>query len=190
MMISLLSRLGLGITGIALAFAPMSGLAYLTPEQVFGDSGDTFDQTDPSTRPAPPLQRDGDAVVQEQQRRSAEQRAAAQAELQPEGVEPVSMEEEPTLTTTEEQEPRGLFDEDTQYQLRQERAAASQTGGPTIIIRTDGTVTDASGNVLHSGAPEMSGTGPESVLAFSALIIAAFSTFISAQIRARTLALA
>lgn len=184
---SKLKKLGLAVIGIATALAPMSGLAYLTPEQVFGDSGDTFDQTDPSTRPAPPLQREGDAVVEEQQRRSAELRSAAQSSLRPEDAEPVETEEPPP---TVQQEPRGLFDDDTQYQLRQERKAASETGGSTIIIRTDGTVVDASGNTLHSGAPKMSGTGPESVLAFAALIFAAFTTIISAHMRARALTIA
>lgn len=189
-MVTLCSRLGLGSIAVALAIAPMSGFAYLTPEQVFGDSGDTFDQTDPSTRPAPPLQREGEAVIQEQQRRSAEQRAAAQSTLRPVDAEPLDTEEPSPTIEKEPQEPRGLFNDDTQYQLRQERKAASETGGPTIVIRTDGTVVDAGGNVLHSGAPKMSGTGPESVLAFAALIIAAFSTFISARIRARSLTLA
>lgn len=185
-MVTLLSRLGLGSIGISMALAPMSGFAYLTPEQVFGDSGDTFDQTDPSTRQAPPLQREGAAVIQEQQRRSAEQRAAAQSTLRPEDAEPEDT-EPPTTIEKELQEPRGLFDDDTQYQLRLERKAASETGSPTIVIRTDGTVVDASGNTLHSGAPKMSGTGPESVLAFAALIFAAFTTIISAQMRSRAL---
>lgn len=157
------------VLGIVSTVAPMSGFAYIDPATAFGNA-------------APPTQREGEAVVAAQQQRAAERRAEEQSQLQsiddePEPVDSYVVETGP--------EPRGLLDEDATYARRQERMEENVTGGPTIIIGGNATVTDANGNVLHSGAPLVTSTGPESVLAIAAMILAGISTFAYASIRNR-----
>lgn len=165
--------------GFAALFAPMSGFAYLAPEQVFGGQSLTL-------QPAPPTQREGEDVIQTQQERAAERRAAEQSTLTPVDAEPVD-----TFVPDNSPQPKGLLDQNATYERRQDRIANERSsGGPTIIIGGDSTVTDANGNVLHSGAPRVTATGPESVLAIAAMILAAVSTFAYAQIRARRAAFA
>ncbi len=165
--------------GIVALFAPATGSAYLAPEQVFGGQSLTL-------QPAPPTEREGEAVIQTQQQRQAEVRAAEQAQLPSVQADPVD-----TYVPDNSPQPKGLLDQDATYERRQERIANERsTGGPTIIIGGDSVVTDANGNVLHSGAPRVTATGPESVLAIAAMILAAVSTFTYAQIRARRMAFA
>lgn len=165
--------------GIATLLAPVSGFAYLAPEQVFGGQSLTL-------QPAPPLEREGEEVIQQQQARQAEIRNAAQANLPSIHDEPVD-----TYVPDNSPQPKGLLDQNATYERRQDRIANERSsGGPTIIIGGDSTVTDANGNVLHSGAPRVTATGPESVLAIAAMILAAVSTFAYAQIRARRMAFA
>lgn len=164
--------------GIVALFAPATGSAYLAPEQVFGGQSLTL-------QPAPPTEREGEAVIQTQQQRQAEVRAAEQAQLPSVQADPVD-----TYVPDNSPQPKGLLDQNATYERRQERIASEQSSGPTIIIGGDSVVTDANGNVLHSGAPRVTATGPESVLAIAAMILAAVSTFAYAQIRARRMAFA
>lgn len=183
-MVTKLSRLGLGVIAVLTFAHPFAGHAYLTPEQVFGDSGHAVDRTDASAQPAPPLQREGESVIEQQQQRAAELRQAAQSSLQRVDAEPVD-----TYVPEKTNTSKNLFDQNAQYEKRQERKASSDANGPTIIIGSDGSTTvQANGTVLHSGAPKMSGTGPESVLAFAAMILAAISTILYARLRERRLA--
>lgn len=169
----------LAVLGITTVLAPVSALAYLSPEQVFGGQSLTL-------QPAPPLQREGEQVIEEQQRRAAERRAEEQSQLQPVDAEPVD-----TYVPDNSPQSLELFDQNATYERRQERIENERyTGGPTIIIGGDNVVTDAQGNVLHSGAPRVTATGPESMLAIAAMLLAGVSTFMYAQIRARRMALA
>ena len=160
----------LAVFGIVASFVPMSGFAYLSPDDVFSQL-------------APPTQREGDEIVRQRQEEAAERRAQEQATMRPAASEPQPVD---TFVPEDTSQPKGLLDENATYERRQERIANEKSaGGPTIIITGDRTVTDSNGNVLHSGAPRVTATGPESVLAFAAIILAAFSTFLYAQIRAR-----
>ncbi|MBP7114071.1 MAG: hypothetical protein KBA40_01310 [Candidatus Peribacteraceae bacterium] len=168
----------LAVLGIATALAPVSALAYLSPEQVFGSQSLTL-------QPAPPTQREGEQVIEQQQQRAAERRAAEHSQLQPVDAEPVD-----TYVPDTSAQPLDLFDQNATYERRQERIDNERsTGGPTIIIGGDSTITDSNGNVLHSGAPRVTATGPESMLAFATMLLAGVSTFLYAQIRARRMAL-
>lgn len=164
-----LSSLTVSIASCALLLMPASALAYLSPEQVFG------------TQQAPPTQREGEDVVEQQQQAAASSRAAAQESL-------VSIDDEPEDTyvpPANQSSSLGLFDDAAQYERRMERIEG-ENGGPTIIIGADGTVVDANGNVLHSGAKGgMTKTGPESVLALAAMVLAMLSTVAYAAIRSR-----
>lgn len=169
-----------GVATCAMLMIPASALAYLAPDQVFGGQSLTLDRTDSSTYQAPPQQRAGEAVVSSQASSAAALRHAAQEEL-------VSVDDEPmdTYVPSDDSSNRGLFDEKTQYELRQERINESTSGGPTIIIGGDGTVVDSNGNLLHSGAPRVTSTGPESTLALAAMVLATLSTIAYAAVRQR-----
>ncbi len=175
----------IGALALAFTMLPASAFAYLSPEQVFGGQSMTLDRTDATTYQAPPLPRDGDAMIDSQQQNSAELRSAAQSSLEPDYAEPVDTYVAPTQSSS-----LGLFDQTTTYEKRMDRIEESKSGGPTIIIGGDGTVIDSNGNVLHSGAPLVTATGPESILALVAMILAAVSTFAYAQIRSRRMQVA
>lgn len=140
---------------------PTVTFAYLSPEQVFGGQV-----------PAPPTQREGDAVVQQQQQAAAERRAAEQQALESNQADP----QDDYVPPAQQSESLGLFDDAAQYERRQERINDNNSNGPTIIIGGNGTVVDSNGNVLHSGAPLVTSTGPESYLALAVLVLAGFST--------------
>lgn len=167
-----------GALALGVAAIPASAFAYLSPEQVFGGQSMTLDRTDATTYQAPPLTREGDAVVRSQQLNSAQLRAAAQSSLQPTYADPVDTYVPPTQSSS-----LGLFDQNATYQKRMDRIQSEKGNSPTIIIGGDGTVVDSNGNVLHSGAPRVTSTGPESILAFAAMILAALSTFAYAAVR-------
>lgn len=154
---------------------PMSALAYLSPDQVFGNSG--------AASQPPPTQREGDAIVEQQQQRSAELRNAAQENLVPNYADP----EDTYVPAASDAESRGLFDDNAQYERRMDRIEDSHGAAPTIIIGGDGTIVDANGNVLRSGAP-IASTGPESVLAVFAVLLAGICTFAYSGIRQRQIA--
>lgn len=158
------------------AAMPGVALAYLTPDQVFG--GQSL-----NLRPAPPNPREGESVIEAQQRRSAEFREEAQKSLE-------SVDEEPQddyMHPAAAPEPRGLFDQEAQYEKRMERIEQTHSAAPTIIIGAEGTVVDSHGNVLHSGAPRIVGTGPESALAALSMVLAGISTFGLLAYRSRRL---
>lgn len=183
-MITQLQRLSLSMVGMAMLTVPITGFAYLSPQQVFGDGSSAFSPTDPGTHQAPPLQREGDQFVENQQKKSAELRDEAQKDLVPTYAEPVD-----TYVPEKTQESKGLFDENAQYEKRQERIENAKGDGPTIIVAGDGTVVDSNGNVLHSGAPKVTATGPESILAAIAMILAAVCTFAYARVKAHAVTL-
>jgi hypothetical protein len=158
--------------------APMSAMAYLSPEDVFGSS--TYTPASSST-PAQVNQRNGEDVVAAQQRSAAASRSAAQASF---GKEEVPVDDY-VPPAPEADKARNLLNDDTQYQLRQQRIQNERANGPTIIIGGNGDVVTADGRVLHSGAPIVSSTGPESTLAFAAVILAAVCTIGFAQYQSR-----
>ena len=169
-----LTFITLGFAGLVSVLSPASALAYLSPDQVFGGASTTL-------QPAPPTPRESGTVVEQQQQRTAEQRASAQSVLRP-------VDAEPQDRYVPETQPLGLFDSNTQYEKRMNRIEEKKSSGPTIVIGGDGTVVDANGNILHSGAPRVSSTGPESMLAVTAIILAGICTFAFAQYRSRRLA--
>ncbi len=169
--LSLSTALALGL------FAPSSALAYLSPEQVFGGSSLTL-------QPAPPTQREGSDVVAARQQEAAARRAEEQKNMRPEGTPPdlVPLPHEPS--------PRNLLNEDTQYNLRMQRKQQGSSGTPVIVIGPPGEVLDSSGNVLKSGAPLVTSTGPETILALTLMILATLSTFAFVHVRGRAITVA
>lgn len=152
-------KTSIGLLTLLLVLQATPAFAYLAPEQVFGGAGLTL-------APAPPTMREGSDVVATQQRRSATLRSAAQAELPSLHDEPVDDYVAPKTSTT-----RSLFDNNTQYEIRQQRMS-NRNATPTIIITGNGgAITDANGTVLHSGAPRITDTGPEHV-AMAAIALA------------------
>ncbi len=170
----ILSSLSVSAALSASLLMPLSAFAYLTPDQVFGGSSGTSHGAAGDELPPPPTMREGEDRVAEQQQRAAAERAAAQQELQPVDAAPEVVD---TYVPDDTPESKGLFDEAAQYEKRQERIEDERSSGPTIIIGGDTVVTDANGNVLHSGAPRISATGPESVLAVAAMLLAGLCTF-------------
>lgn len=166
----------LATIGIAAVLAPASGFAYLAPEQVFGGQSLTL-------QPAPPTQREGDVIAEQQARAAAERRAAEQSVLRPVDAEPIDT----YVPDRSSPQPKGLLDEAATYERRMERIDEERSSGPTIIIGGDTTVTDANGNVLHSGAPRVTATGPASLLALAVMLLAAVSTFAYSGVQSRQL---
>ena len=164
--ISLLVFCLISLSGLLL---PQTTVAYLSPDQVFGGS---------TTQPPPPTQREGEDVIAIQQQRSAEARREAQKSLHP-----VDAPQEETYVPEEAPKSRGLFDENAQYEKRVEEMREQAHSAPTIIISGNGDVIDAQGNVLHSGAPLVTSTGPESILAAIAMLCAAICTFVYVRYR-------
>ncbi len=151
--------------GIVAALIPTSGFAYITPSEAFTN----------------PNMRDGSAIIEAQQALSAQNRDAAYAAQNPAPPEPA-------VTVVDTSPPKNLLDEKATYERRMERMEQEKSNGPTIIITGGGTVTDAQGKVLHSGAPRVTATGPESILAFAAILLAGISTYAYAGIRNRRIA--
>lgn len=161
-----LSTFAIAVASLVTLALPLDALAYLSPEQVFG--GQTED-----LRPAPMTQREGEqAIIDRQQRtedwRTEEQKALTSIDDEPEDdFVPVRTSDRPNL-----------LDENEQYDLRMERMEeANAKGGPTVIVAGDGTIVDSNGRVLHSGAPLVTSTGPESFLALAVMLLAAVCTF-------------
>lgn len=154
--------------------------AYLSPTDVFGGtnasfspsdgthaaaaSSEGFDRTNPTYLPPNNRAAENEAALQQSQRnfqyadvQDIEVHAAAPAE-----------------DTSPE---RNLFDDDTQYQLRQERMQESnRNGNVTIVIGGEGGTVTSNGQVLHSGAPRVTATGPETLLMLLLLLLAGVST--------------
>lgn len=160
---------------------PVTSYAYLTPDQVFGGGSGAHGAAGDNLQP-PPTQREGEDAVAAQQRLSAEQRMQAQQALVPVDAPP----SEPEVHAAAP-ESKGLFDQDAQYELRQQRMDAQNAQAPTIIINGGTDIQDGNGNVLHSGAPLVTSTGPESVLAGIAVLLAALCTFAYSNYRSRHL---
>lgn len=171
-----LSSLTLSVALASSMLTPLMAHAYLTPDQVFGGS-------DTVTAPPPPTQREGEAVVQKQQQAAASSREAAQNQLVPNYAEPVDTYVPPQVASS-----KGLFDQNAQYQVRQDRIQEQETTSPTIIIGGNGDVVDGNGNVLHSGAPRVSSTGPATVLAGISMMLSTLCTFAFVHMRSRKIA--
>ncbi len=167
-----LSVFSLNVALAASLLMPVTTYAYLTPDQVFGGGEST-------SVPPPPTQREGESVVAAQQQAAATQRQTAQQALVPVDADPVD-----TYVPSAQASSKGLFDQNAQYDLRQERKSENATA-PTIIIGGNAEVRDSNGNVLHSGAPLVTSTGPASILAGISMMLAAVCTFAFAQIRSR-----
>lgn len=176
------SSLAVAAVFCLIILTPFSASAYLSAEEVFGlGTPAVFDRTDPAVTSTLPQQRAGDQVVQDQLHAAASSRAAAQESLVPDYADPVDTYVPPVQQASS----RNLLDPNTQYDIRQARAADSKANGPTIIIANDGSVVDGNGNVLHSGAPRVTATGPESILTLAALLLAALSTCAYVVVRAK-----
>jgi len=182
------------LTAVLLSVGAPNAEAYLDPCQVFGGCDDgtedphgaassvPFDRTDPTTHAAPPTMRDGEGAVGLQQhwsqiRREEEQRAAFASSSSMHGSAPV----------VEPNDPIGLFTDDYEYETRQDRLAEKNSNGVTIVFGSNGSVTQ-NGTVLHSGAPYVSATGPETILTLLALILATASTLAYVRMRAKRMA--
>lgn len=182
------SRFAFGLALSLGAMLPTSALAYLSPQEVFNPGQATTDQSQTMVETArfdnfvqaPPTLREGEEVVKTQQERAAANRAAAQSELQSIDAEPVD-----TYIAADAPKKESLLDNDVNYQVRQQRIAEQKASGPTIVIAGEGVRVDSNGKVLHSGAPRITRTGPETVLAFSVMILAAMSTFAFTFARSR-----
>lgn len=161
------------MTAVAALLTPTSAIAYLSPEQVFG--GQNL---------APPLQREGLDVQKVQQQRSAEFRQEAQAQLKPEfGIEPVD-----TYVAPEPAKRPSMLSNENNYEARMQRIEEKKASSPTIIVGGGSAVIDAQGNVLHSGAPLVTETGPATTLALIAIVLASISTFAYVQLQSRRVA--
>ncbi|MEQ1849225.1 MAG: hypothetical protein ABL890_01400 [Candidatus Peribacteraceae bacterium] len=168
--------------------------AYLTPEAVFGSDGSTtvetgtntshaaaasssvgFDRTDPEYLPPNSRAADYEKALQESQR-----------DFQYADIEEIEVH---AAAPAEDTSPaRDLLDDETQYQLRQERLLEQQknvNGNVTIVIGGEGEVVTANGTVLKSAAPRVTATGPTTVLMSILLVLAAVSTVVYARIRER-----
>ena len=150
--------------GILALLMPVSALAYFSPDQ--------FDSTaNQNLQQPPPYARESASVVQTRQQAIGAQRDAAQAKLH--GAAP-----EDDFVPTMVSKSSCLSDE-CQYELRQQRMDAAQhQAGPTIIIGGNGgtAVYDGNGNVLHSGAPLITASGPGTTLALVALALSLLGT--------------
>jgi len=167
------STLAVTIASLVMLAMPLHAFAYLSPEQVFG--GQTQD-----LKPAPMTQREGESAIVDRQQRTEDWRTQQQTSLQSIDVQPQDTYVAPAPTTP------NLLDETTQYNLRMQRMQEANTkSGPTIVVAGNGTVIDSKGNVLHSGAPLVTSTGPESLLALAVMVLAALCTFGYAAISAR-----
>jgi hypothetical protein len=102
--------------------------------------------------------------------------------MQPVNAEPQDVYVAPTVS-------KNLLNDETQYDIRMQRKATEVTNAPTIIIGGQGTVVDSNGNVLHSGAPLVTSTGPETAFAAAAMVLAAISTLAFAILKSRRLML-
>lgn len=179
----------------ALAMTATPAYAYLTPEAVFGSNQSTtvnanaeethaaasssstgFDRTDPAYLPPSQRGAENEAALQQSQRNFQ------YADIQDIEVHAAAAEDtSPALNR---------LDEDVNYDYRMQRIAESKQNGNnvTIVIGGDsGGVVTTDGTVLHSAAPRVTATGPESVLAALALLLAAVSTVFYARYRQSTL---
>ena len=175
-----LSVLTLSIVSMVAAAAPVSAFAYLSPDQVFGGSSLTLKQAAPDQQSEQVTKRSAEDVVTQQYQQAASSRAAAQSELPSTEAAPAD-----TYVPSQQASSLGLFDQNVQYQKRQELIQSQKSTGPTIIIGGNGDVIDVNGNVLHSGAPRVTSTGPETMLAVAAMVLAAMCTLGYAQVRSR-----
>lgn len=154
---------------------PASTFAYLSPDQVFGGSSLTL-------QPAPPTQREGQDRVSDQQQLSAARRAEEQKNLKSIDAPPVN-----TYVPGPQPVSKGLFDQDAQYQLRMQRKNQAPSALQVIIVGPNSEVSGSRGNVLRSGAPLVTTTGSETVLAAILTVLATVSTFAYVQVRSRTI---
>ncbi len=157
------TKISIAIAIVALLL-PVPALAYMSPSEVF--SGAASNRSQP-----PPTAREADSVVTAREKAIAAQREQSQmhaAAPEDEYIAPQATHE-------------GCTSNECQYLLRQERlkAAAGNQSGPTIIIGGQGggtTVYDGEGRILHSGAPLVTATGPETAVASAAGILALLGT--------------
>jgi hypothetical protein len=189
----------LSVSAFLLAAGAPTAHAYLDPCEVFGGCDEPshgaapedpqveeefVDRTDLTSTAAPSLARDAEEAVALQQARAAAARDSAYRDL----LEP---ETEETHAAAEDTSPSlGLLTEnndETEYNLRMQRMAESDKGNVTIVINGDGSVAQ-NGTVLHSGAPYVTATGPESALMLSLLILAGASTLAYVKVRNKRLA--
>jgi hypothetical protein len=160
--------------GVLALLMPATALAYFTPDQFDSLANQNFQQP-------PPTAREASSVVQQRERTIGAQREAEQAALHGAAPDdPYVAPEQPNTT---------CLDDECQYELRQARlrAASGNQGGPTIIIGGQGgaMVYDGNGNVLHSGAPLITASGPETTVALFAFAFSLFGTMFYMWRRAR-----
>ncbi len=161
--------------GVLALLMPATALTYFTPDQFDSLANQNFQQP-------PPTAREASSVVQSRERTIAAQREAEQAALH--GAAPDDPYVEPDQPNTT------CLDDECQYELRQARlrSAAGNQGAPIIIIGGQGggsTVYDGNGNVLHSGAPLITASGPETTVALFAFAFSLLGTMAYMWRRAR-----
>ena len=176
-------RIGMSLAATAtLAALPSAALAYVSPGDVFGDSdAPTSAETPVVDLSVPPTAREASSRVATQQSNTAVRRATAQAEEQKKNAPAPAV--LVTETETKAEPAPSRLDPNVNYTIRQQRIAEQNATRPIVVIANNGRVTDAQGTVLHSGAPLITSTGPETALAVGALILAGIGTFASTALR-------
>jgi hypothetical protein len=176
---------------VVLSLSVQRASAYLTPEAVFGSAQNTtvsssepthgaassasgFDRTDPTYLPPNSRAAESEATLQQSQRN-----------FQYADIEEIEV--HPAAPAEDTSPARNLLDDETQYELRMERLAESAKNGGdvTIVIGGDGQTVTSDGRVLHSAAPRVTATGPETILMVIVLLLAAVSTVVYAHLRER-----
>lgn len=178
-------RLGMSaVASTALIAIPSAALAYVSPEDVFGTTGTPSSTTSATDNlQAPPTLREASSRVAAQQAASMVNRAIAQSDLRP--VDAVASSAASSVASGPKEPVPSRLDPNVNYEIRQERIAEQAAKQPTVIIASNGSVLDARGNVLHSGAPIITRTGPETAFAAGALILAALGTLATSALRRR-----
>ncbi len=144
--------------GVLALLIPATALAYGLPADVFGTGDPAYVQPPPTPREAAEVVRLREAAIA-QSRKDQQLKAAAAAAPPP----------EPTLSSSTAPKVDRSTDE-YQYQLRQQRLENSSQN--TVIV------IDNSGKVLHSGAPFIAATGPQSIVAIVLVLLATVGTLV------------
>lgn len=182
-MTTTLARIGVSTSVALTLLVPASAFAYLSPDQVFGSSNAHQAAGTTATVSPFPTKRDAESYAQAQQAAANQRRTEIQnAELKPVDATPVD-----TYVAPEPQKPASRLDPEVNYQLRMQRLTNEKSTSPSIIIAGQGTVVDSNGNVLHSGAPLVTSTGPESVVAFILVILSVVATLAMSTMQRRAM---
>lgn len=183
------------VIALTFAFSATSARAYISPSEVFGgDITDTSEVSNSSSSPssldgAPVNPRRAEVVVENRQQAINSSRAAEAAyqstiqdpNYKPRVVTPV------VVQSVSSSRASTLFSDEALYTKRQQRI--SESGGPSVVIVTNGNgdsiIDGRTGQVLHSGAPLVTASGPADIVILTSLLIAAVGTLRSVWVRMR-----